>query len=98
MLKVQSIELHAKMPRSRPSTEHVGALVYAWAAPPTCRTSGKRARYRVYAHSEEPTCKRACVPLAPVLTRLLAHVDAGAAAASARAAPAVTTYEANRLL
>ena len=97
MLKVQSIELHAKMPRSRPNTAHVGALVYAWAAPPTCRTSGKRARYRVYAHSEEPTCKRASVPLAPVLTRLLAHVEAGAAARRA-AAPAVTTYEANRLL
>ena len=30
-------------------------------------------------HSEGPTCKRACVPLAPVLRRLLAHVGEGAA-------------------
>ena len=29
MLKVQSIELHAKMPRSRPNTEHVGPIMCA---------------------------------------------------------------------
>ncbi len=46
---------------------------------PTRRISGLRARYRVNVHSEGPTYKRACVPLAPVLTWLLAHVDAGAA-------------------
>ena len=30
MLKVQSIELHAKMPRSRPNTAHVDPIMCAW--------------------------------------------------------------------